>query len=233
MNPHKQNEEQHIIRDIKGTDTCYCHTKDNEFICLFDLLSANIWLGYTTVSLTLRCVQHSLWSAMCSELPTATFLFLPNWENKSINAYRALVRDNPKYCTTLGFIPKTKLTYAMPTSWKGIQRNFSNHTWSMDNIAVWNNEAKQCLTDGSPNWLQTLQRGIPEAVWEKISTSQGRTQTTSPTTFAPSTSNKKARTSLARKEAETLTSTSNHGTISSLNWSAPIGNHGHTLTEAA
>ena len=38
---HKQNEEQHIIRDIKGTDTCYCHTKDNEFICRFDLLSSN------------------------------------------------------------------------------------------------------------------------------------------------------------------------------------------------
>ena len=64
----------------------------------------------------LKCVQYSLRSAMCSELPTATFLFLPNWENKSINAYRALVRDNPKYRTTLGFIPKTKLTYAMPTS---------------------------------------------------------------------------------------------------------------------
>jgi hypothetical protein len=69
----------------------------------------------------LKCVQHSLRFAMCSELPTATFLFLPNWENKSINAYRALVRDKPKYCTTLGFIPKTKLTYAMPTSWKGVQ----------------------------------------------------------------------------------------------------------------
>jgi hypothetical protein len=55
-------------------------------------------------------------SAMCSELPTATISFLPNWENKSIDAYRALVRDNPKYRTTLGFIPKTKPTYAMPTS---------------------------------------------------------------------------------------------------------------------
>ena len=69
----------------------------------------------------LKCMQYSLRSAICSELPTATFLFLPNWENKSINAYRALVRDNPKYCTTLGFIPKIKLTYAMPTSWKGVQ----------------------------------------------------------------------------------------------------------------
>jgi hypothetical protein len=39
----------------------------------------------------LKCVQHTLRSAMCSELPTATFLLLPNWENKSINAYRALV----------------------------------------------------------------------------------------------------------------------------------------------
>jgi len=115
----------------------------------------------------LKCMQYSLRSAMCSELPTATFLFLPNWENKSINAYRALVRDNPKYCTTLGFIPKTKLTYAMPTSWKGIQRDSSNYTWSMDIIAVWNKEAKQRLTDGLQNWLQKLQWGIPEAVWEK------------------------------------------------------------------
>jgi len=115
----------------------------------------------------LKCVQHSLRSAMCSELPTATLIFLPNWENKSINAYKALVRDNPKYCTTLGFIPKTRLTYAMPTLWKGVQQNFSIHTWSMDIIAVCNKEVKQRLTDASPNWLQTLQRGIPEAVWEK------------------------------------------------------------------
>jgi hypothetical protein len=128
---------------------------------------------------------------MCSELPNATFLFLPNWENESINAYRALVRDNPKYCTTLGFIPKTKLTYAMPTSWKGVQRNFSNHTWGMDIIAVWNIEAKQRLIDASPNWLQTLQRSIPEADWEKNSTSQERTQTTSQTMLAPNTSNQK------------------------------------------
>ena len=90
----------------------------------------------------LKCVQYSLRSAMCSELPTATFLFLPKSENKSINAYRALVQDNPKYYTTLGFIPKTKLTHAMPNSWKGVQRNFSNHTWSMDIIAVWNKEAQ-------------------------------------------------------------------------------------------
>jgi len=103
---------------------------------------------------------------MCSELPTATFLFLPKLENKSINAYRAFVRNNPNYCTTLGFIPKTKLTYAVPTSWKGVQRNVSSHTWSMDIIAVWNNEAKQRLSDASPNWLQTLQRSITEAVWE-------------------------------------------------------------------
>jgi len=55
----------------------------------------------------------------------------------------------------------------MPTSWKGVQRNFSNHTCSMDNIAVWKKEAQQRLIDASPNWLQTLQRSIPEAVWEK------------------------------------------------------------------
>jgi len=55
----------------------------------------------------------------------------------------------------------------MPTLWKDVQRNFSNHTWSMDIIAVWNKEAKQRLADGLPNWLQTLQRSIPEAVWEK------------------------------------------------------------------
>jgi len=37
----------------------------------------------------------------------------------------------------------------------------------MDIIAIWNKEAKQRLTDASPNWLQTLQRSILEAVWEK------------------------------------------------------------------
>jgi len=37
----------------------------------------------------------------------------------------------------------------------------------MDIIAVWNKEAKQRLTDSSQNWLQKLQWGFPEAVWEK------------------------------------------------------------------
>ena len=54
----------------------------------------------------LKCVQHSLRSAMCSELPTATFLFLPNWENKSINAYRALVQDNPNSAPRLASYPR-------------------------------------------------------------------------------------------------------------------------------
>jgi hypothetical protein len=179
----------------------------------------------------LKCVQHSLRSAMCSELPTATFLFLPNWENKSINAYRALVRDNPKYCTTLGFIPEAKLKYAMPTSWKGVQRNFSNHTWSKDIIAVWNKEAKQRLMMARQIGCKHCKGASQKQFGKNISTSQERTQTTSPTMFAPSTSNQKERTSLARKEAKTLTSTSNHGTISSS--SAPIGNYGPTLTEAA
>jgi hypothetical protein len=58
-----------------------------------------------------QCVMTQERSGACSKLPTATFLLLPNWENKSINAYRAMVQDNPKYCTMLGFTPKTKLKY--------------------------------------------------------------------------------------------------------------------------
>jgi len=61
-------------------------------------------------------------------------------------------------------------------------------------------------------------KGVSQKQYGKtISTSQERTQTTLPTMFAPSTSNQKERTSLARKEAKTLTFTPNHGTISSLN----------------
>ena len=167
----------------------------------------------------LKCVQHSLRSAMCSELPNAT-LFLPNWETRASMPTEHWCKITRNTAPRLA--SSSRQNSHMPTSWKGIQRNFSNHTWSMDIIAVWNKEPKQCLTDGLPNWLQTLQRGIPEAVWEKTSTLQERTQTTSPTMFAPSTSVQKERTSLARKEAKTLTSTSNHGTISSS--SAPIGN---------
>ena len=94
--------------------------------------------------------------------------------------------------------------------------NFSNHTWSMDNIAVWNNEAKQCLTDGSPNWLQILQRSIPEAAWEKKSVpcKRGHRPHHQPC-FPPVLQIKKRKSSLARTEAKT--STSDHGTISSLN----------------
>ena len=100
----------------------------------------------------LKCVQHSLRSAMCGKLPTATFLFIPNWENKSINAYRALVQDNPKYCTTLGFIPKTNSH--MQCQPRGRVYNvISPTTPGMDVIAVWEKGAKQCSTDGSPNWL--------------------------------------------------------------------------------
>ena len=107
----------------------------------------------------LKCVQHSLRSAMCGELPTATSLFLSNWGNKSINAYRALVRDNPNYCTTLGFIPKDKTHICNANLVEGCTRNFPKHTWSKDIIAVWNKEAQQRLTDASPNWLQTLGGG--------------------------------------------------------------------------
>jgi len=77
-----------------------------------NVLFVGVWrlaIGVHILSLLWRAGHFSPRSAMCSELPTATFLILPNWENKSINAYRALVRDNPKYCTTLSFIPKTKL----------------------------------------------------------------------------------------------------------------------------
>ena len=187
----------------------------------------------TQCMMTQKCssAQHSLRSAMCSELPTATFLFIPNWENKSINAYRPLVRDNPKYCTTLRFIPKTKLTYAMPTSWKGVQRNFPNHTW----ILLLSGTKKQ-----NSVYLMACQigckhcKGVSQKQFgEKTSTSQERTQTTSPTMFAPSTSNQKERTLLARKEAKTLMSTSmGPWDNKQFELKCPIGNYGHTLTEA-
>jgi len=88
----------------------------------------------------------------------------------------------------------------------------------MDIIAVWNKEAQQCLTE-LPHRIGCKHcKGVSQKQFGKnISTSQERTQTTSPTMFAPSTSNQKERTSLARKEAKTLTFTSNHGKIGSLN----------------
>ena len=70
----------------------------------------------------LRCVA--------SYQPPPSYFYPTGKTRASINAYRALVRDNPIYCITLGYIPKTKLTYAMPTSWKGVQRNFPYHTWT-------------------------------------------------------------------------------------------------------
>ena len=81
---------------------------------------------------------------------------------------------------------------------------FPNRTWSMDIIAVWNKEAKQRLTDASPNWLQTLQRSIREAVWEK-NQYLAREDTDHQPCLPPVL--QKERTSLASKETKTLTST--------------------------
>ena len=101
-------------------------------------------------------------------------------------------------------------------------------------LLLWNKEgAKQRLTDASPNWLQTLQRSIPEAVWGK-NLYLARKDTDHITNHVfPQYFKSNREDVTGQEEAKTLTSTSNHGTISSLNRSAPIGNYGHTLTEAA
>jgi hypothetical protein len=92
---------------------------------------------------------------MCSELPTATFLNLSNWENKSINAYRA------RWCkitqnTAPRLASSPRQNSRMQCQPRGRVYNVispANHTWSMDIIAVWYKEAQQRLTDASPNWL--------------------------------------------------------------------------------
>ena len=96
---------------------------------------------------------------------------------------------------------------------EGVQRNFSDLIWSMDIIAVWNKEAKSIYLMARQFGCKHC-KGVSQKEFRKSisSASQERTQTTSPTMLTPSTSNQKERTSLARKEAKTLTSTSNHGT---------------------
>ena len=91
-------------------------------------------------SATTQCMMTQICSSACntpydlrcvaSYQPPPSYFYPTGKTRASINAYRALVRDNPIYCITLGYIPKTKLTYAMPTSWEGVQRNFPYHTWT-------------------------------------------------------------------------------------------------------
>ena len=95
------------------------------------------------------------------------FPFLPNWENKSINSYRALVRDhhynNPNYCTTLGFIPETKLNMQGQPRGGVYDVNLPTpfRVWILLLSGI--KRQNRYLIDGSPVWLQKLQRSIPEA----------------------------------------------------------------------
>jgi len=69
----------------------------------------------------LKCTQYALHSSVAAHLPTATFLFLPNWANRSTNPYMKLVHKNPQYCKILGLIPANKLKYGEAPAWNGFQ----------------------------------------------------------------------------------------------------------------
>jgi len=116
----------------------------------------------------LKCVQHSLQSAMCSELSSPPSYFYPTGKTRASMPTEHWCEITQNTAPRLASSPRQNSH--MQCQPRGRVYNviyFSNHTWSMDIIALWNKETKQRLTDGSPNWLQTLQKSIPEAAWEK------------------------------------------------------------------
>ena len=116
----------------------------------------------------LKSVAHAIQSAVHSQRPTATFLLLPNWANRSINAYMKTVQDSPESCVLLGMIPQSRLTYDQPQAWHGFQTDLPEPNWSMNIIVAWNAAGRQHLQTKSPSWLQELQKAIPEAIWRDV-----------------------------------------------------------------
>ena len=115
--------------------------------------------------LMFNSVQHAIRSARHATSPTATFMFLPNWANMSLNPYMQLFDENPDHCTYLGMIPQARLHYDEPTAWNGGRPTLPRPTWSLDIIVVWNAAAREQLCTTNQNWLSNLQQEIPGALW--------------------------------------------------------------------
>ena len=111
--------------------------------------------------LLFKSVQHAIRSANYAETPTATFMFVPNWTNKSLNPYMRLLDENPELCTHLGMIPQAHLRYNEPAAWNGSLTTLSKPTWSMTIVVVWDTAAKEHLQASSPCWLQSMSTVIP------------------------------------------------------------------------
>ncbi len=47
----------------------------------------------------LNMVRHAIYSPLSTEIPTATFLLLPNWKGLFANAYMQILRELPEHCT--------------------------------------------------------------------------------------------------------------------------------------
>ena len=130
-----------------------------------------------------KSVLHAIRSVMVAETPTATFLVLPNWANRSTSPYLSLVHANPEYCTCLGMIPQTKLKYAKPTAWNGSPPTLSTPTWSMNIIVAWNAAGREHLCAKSPDWLTHLRSAIcaqAESAWRSSSTNNSTEQPHAP-----------------------------------------------------
>jgi len=92
-------------------------------------------------------------------------MFLPNWKGMSTNAYMKVVNNHPKSCTILGHIPRTSLTYGQSQGWVGAPNVLLPPRWDMNNIVIWNGEARKQLFETNLGWYTGLRQSIPEAKW--------------------------------------------------------------------
>jgi len=75
------------------------------------------------------------------------------------------VKKERKVCSLMGTISSQNLQYADIPFWNDSRTPFPTHHWDLQNIAVWNTQARLNLNNRNPEWLNHLAQITPEAKW--------------------------------------------------------------------
>jgi len=106
-----------------------------------------------TMNLSLR---HAIYSAILSIEATASFMFLPSWNESIITNLvlrglnpSSLLTAYPLLCYKLVTNPANQIAYASPQSWISQETPLPQASWNLHSTAVWNTAARLHLNKQS------------------------------------------------------------------------------------
>eukprot|EP00983_Pelagomonas_calceolata_P120643 1160726-Pelagomonas_calceolata.AAC.9 len=112
-----------------------------------------------------QLLRHAVNSSLQTIKPVATFMLLPHWRGFSCNAYMSWLNHCPGLVQVLAKFPAGKIQLQAPQHWFNTIPNPAQFSYPMQLIVVRNLHAREALDNANKDWLQLLNRDIPEAHW--------------------------------------------------------------------